>query len=88
MPIVAAKLKAELELRVYNGLKQAFAADGKDNAEADASWQKTAKAISGIAEDICNMLLLEVQVAPGIAVTTAGSPAAQAGSTVAPGKLL
>ena len=88
MPIVAPKLQAAMQIRIYNALKKNFAADGATNKEADANWQKQAAAISEIAIDICNMLLTEASVAPGQAVTTAGSPTAQAGSTVSPGKLI
>jgi hypothetical protein len=88
MPIVAAALQAQMETRIYNGLKAAFAADGKDSPQADASWQKQSKAIAAIAQDICTMLLTQAQVAPGQAVTTVGSPTTQAGSTVSPGKLV
>jgi hypothetical protein len=88
MPIVAAKLKAEINTRVYNGLKAAYAKDGATSETSDANWAKLAEAVSGIAIDICNLLLTEVQVAPGIAVTTAGPPAAHSGATVSPGKLI
>lgn len=88
MPIVAAKLQKAMELRIYNSLKAAFSADAKDNPAADANWQKQAKAIASIAQDIALMLLTEAQVAPGQAVVTAGSPAAQSGTTTSPGKLL
>lgn len=90
MPIVAAKLKKEMELRIYNALKKNFAADGATNKEADASWQKTAAAVSEIAVDICNMLLTEASVAPGIASsgTGGGVPGPVATVTVSPGKLI
>ena len=88
MAIIAATLKAKMETRIYNGLKAAFAADGKGNPEAEKNWQKQAKVMAAIAEDICEMLLTSVQVAPGIPVAVAGSPAAQSGATTAPGKLI
>lgn len=84
MAIVAAKLKEMIKTRIYNSLKKNFAADGKNNKAADASWKKQAEAIAEIAEDICLFLQTDVQVAPGI--PTAGSPAAHV--TTAPGKLI
>ena len=90
MPIVAPKLQAEMEVRIYNALKKNFSADGATNKEADASWAKQAKAISEIAIDICSMLLIDAQVAPGQAVVGSGGgvPGPMAGSTTTPGKLI
>ena len=90
MPILAgqAKLKAAIKTRVYNALKKSNSGNAKSNPQADKTWHTQAEAISEIAEDICQFLLTDVQVAPGIPVTTAGSPAAQAGATTSPGKLL
>lgn len=94
MPILAPKLQAEMNTRIYNALKKNFASDGATNKEADASWQKTAAAISEIAIDICNLLLIDASVAPGIAVVTTavgvppGSPLPAAGATASPGKLI
>ncbi len=90
MPIVAPKLQAAMQIRIYNALKKNFAADGATNKEADANWQKQAAAISEIAIDICNMLLIDAQVAPGIASsgTGGGVPGPVATVTVAPGKLI
>jgi len=88
MPIVAASLKAKMETRILNELKKAFSADGAASPDAQKNWAAIAKAVSASAEDICAMLLTEAQVAPGIPVATAGSPAAQTGATTSPGKLL
>jgi len=90
MPIVATALKAKMKTRLVNAFKQAFAEDGATNDQASASWEKQAEAISSIAEDICNLLLTEAQVAPGIAVTGAGGgvPGPMSGATTAPGKLI
>jgi hypothetical protein len=88
MPIVAAALKAKMQTRIFNALKEKFKDDIKDNDKGVESLMKQAEAISGIAEDICEMLLTQVQVSPGIPVVTAGSPAAQSGATTAPGKLI
>jgi hypothetical protein len=90
MPIVPAKLKAAMEVRVYNELKAAFAKDGAQSPDADKNWQAIAKAVSATAEDICLMLLTDVQVAPGQAVVGAGGgiPGPMSGATTSPGKLL
>ena len=83
----AARLKAKMEDRIYNGLKAEFssiASEGKDYLPiADAQWHRIADAISGIAIDIVNEITANAQVDAGI--PTAGSPVAQA--TVAPGKI-
>lgn len=88
MPIVAASLKKKMETRILNELKAAFASDGAASPDAQKNWESIAKAVAATAEDICNLLLQEAQVAPGIPVATAGSPAAQTGATTSPGKLL
>lgn len=92
MPMNPSALKSKFKTTIYNGLKSQFggaASKGKDyNKEADEQWQKMAEAISGIAADIILELQTNAQVMPGIAVATAGSPAAQTGATTAPGKIL
>jgi hypothetical protein len=84
MPIVEPKIAKTLQAAIMSELASAF---GGPNAPPDAanSHKQLAEAISkAVAKVIANLLLTEVQVAPGI--PTAGSPAAQV--TTAPGKLL
>lgn len=88
MPMVAAKLQKDLETAIYNALEKEFKEEGKKNKAAKDAWQRQAVALSSIAEVIVQFLMTDAQVAPGIPVTTAGSPAAQAGATTAPGKLM
>jgi hypothetical protein len=54
---------------------------------ADACLEIAAIKFATIAGPAITAHILSAQVAPGIAVTTAGSPSAQAGATVAPGIL-
>jgi len=90
MPIIAAKVKMDIEQAVFNALKKEFKDEIKDNEKGESSLKKQAKAISEIATVICTMLLSDVQVAPGIPVVGAGGgvPGPMSGSTTAPGKLL
>lgn len=81
MPLVAGKIKKDIEAAVYAALMSEFSKE----ASADSkSHQKMAKAISAIADVLFLVLTVDAQVAPGI--PTAGSPAAQV--TTAPGKLM
>jgi hypothetical protein len=87
--MVAEKLRAAIETRIFNNLKKEFAAEGKGNEkEAEKSWKRQAAALADIALDIVQFLQSDVQVAAGISVTTAGSPSAQSGATSSPGKLV
>lgn len=83
-----AKLKKALEARIIAAMAREFKEEIAINNDAAKAHRRMAAALSDIAMDIVMMLLSEVQVAPGIPVATAGSPAAQAGSTTSPGKLL
>lgn len=88
MPIVEPKIAKTLQTALMSELKSAFAGPNAPDDSMD-SHAKLAEAISkAVAKVIANLLLTEVQVAPGIPVATAGSPAAQTGATTAPGKLL
>jgi hypothetical protein len=88
MPMVDAKLQQALETRILNGFKAEFADMAKDNPDAEKFWKKQAKVIAAIAIDLVLFLQTDAQVAPGIPVVTAGSPAAQSGATTSPGKLM
>ena len=87
MPMNPMSLQAQMELRIYAGLKKEFSSAAGKGAPytpiADEHWMKLAKAISGIAADIVLEIVKNAEVTPGI--PTAGSPAAQV--TVAPGKI-
>ena len=90
MPIVEAKVAKELEAAIMSELGNAFSSDGAP-ADVAESHKKMAGAIAtGVAKVICNMLLTEAQVAPGIAMTGVGGgvPGPVTGATSAPGKLL
>lgn len=80
-------LKQKMQARIISALAREFKEEMKANPEAQKAHKKMAAAISDIAMDIVTMLLSEVQVqvTPGIAVATVGSPAAQTGATTAPG---
>lgn len=88
MAIVAPKLKKDIEAAVLSALMSEFSEELAINDKAMENHQKMAKAISEVGTVIAQMLLTEVQVSAGIPVQTAGSPAAQSGVTVAPGKLI
>lgn len=88
MPIVEAKVSSDLKAAITQELKSALTT--KDSpSDIAASHAKLAEAIArAVAKVICSLLLKDTQVAAGIAVATAGSPAAQTGATTAPGKLV
>ena len=94
MPLIAPKLQAEMEIRILNGLKSAYAANGATSKTAEADWAKLAKAISGIAMDIVLAITTEAQVLPGIVIVASGvgvapgSPLPVSGATAGPGKIM
>jgi hypothetical protein len=92
MALVGPEMKAKLESRIHEGLKRVFSSEVSGgtgySAVADAQWAKMADAISDIALDIVNEIQQNAEVVPGIAVATTGSASAQAGATVAPGKII
>lgn len=88
MPLIAPVIKQKAKTAALNILKSKNAANGKDNPQADKTHEAVAEAISAAIEVVINSILTEAQIAPGIPVTTAGSPAAQAGATTAPGKII
>lgn len=77
-----------MEQRLISALAREMGSELSQNDKAKDSHKKLAAAISDIAIDIVECLLKDAQVAPGIPVATAGSPAAQSGTTTAPGKLM
>jgi len=80
MPIVQPKLAKTLEVLIAKELASAFAGPGAP-ADQAASNQKKAKALGqAISKAICDFLLQDVQVAPGI-------PGPE-GPTTGPGKLM
>ena len=92
MPLVSASIKAKFKDTIYAGLKREFSpalskGDGYPGV-ADEFLMKLASAISDIAADIVDERHSNAQIAPGIPVATAGSPAAQTGATTGPGKIL
>ncbi len=88
MPLVGPAIKQQAEAQLLT----AFAREFKDvyaaNPGAAADHKKMAAAISDIILTIVTAIQTQAQVAPGIPVATAGSPAAQTGATVAPGMIL
>ena len=86
MPMIDVKLEKDIQSAAESAIKDNFS----KTADADPDFVKAlaasiAKAVAG---PIVKMLTTEAQVAPGIPVATAGSPAAQSGATTAPGKLM
>lgn len=84
------KLKAAMKKSIKAGLERNFSSVSSTSGYAGVSseqWEKIADAVSDIALDIVDTLQMDAQVMPGIPVTTAGSPSAQAGATTAPGKI-
>jgi hypothetical protein len=88
MPLVGPVLKQKLQARILSSLSREFKDEIAKNPGAAASHAKLAAALSDIALDIVLELQTSAQVAPGIPVATAGSPAAQAGATTGPGVIL
>lgn len=90
MSLVGPAMKAKFKKTIEAGLAKNFP-DVSGTAEyggvSKEMWTKIADAISDIALDIVEEITTKAEVAPGIAVTTQGGPAAQAGQTVAPGKI-
>lgn len=85
-------MKAKFKDTIFAGLKREFGSatakgDGYSPV-AEEFLQKLASAISDIAADIVDEMHTNAQIAPGIPVATAGSPAAQTGATTGPGKIL
>ena len=90
MPLVSASMKAKFKKRIEAGLAKNFpevAATGEYGGVSKEMWSKIADAISDIAMDIVDEIQTNAEVTPGIAVATAGGPAAQTGATIAPGKI-
>jgi len=77
--------------KLYNDIRSAFEAQKKNTGNQDAAIAKLAKDLTkSIDAYIRSGLVItnpgqQITVPPGVAVTTAGSPSAQAGATVAPG---
>jgi hypothetical protein len=88
MALVVPAIKQIVETKVLAAYQREFGSLQGDNPEAVQSWQKQAKIAADIAQAIIEAILAQAEVAPGIPVTTAGSPAAQSGATVAPGKII
>jgi hypothetical protein len=86
MPLVASEMKAKFQTRIHAGLARVFSSD--HDSQVDAQWMKIADAVSDIAMDIVTELTTNAEVVPGQAVATAGSPTAQVGTTVSPGKIM
>lgn len=92
MPLVGSALRAKFKDTIFSGLKRELhpvLGQGENYVpEADKFLEKIANAIADIAVDLVDEIHNNAQVAPGIQVTTAGSPNAHSGATVAPGKIL
>ena len=88
MALVPATMKKDIEAILISAFTREFKDEVVANPKATDGHKKLAAAISDIANVIVLHLTTLCQVAPGIPVTTAGSPAAQAGTTVGPGKLI
>jgi len=88
MPLVVPVIKQLVETQVLAAYQREFGSLQGNNPEAAQSWQKQAKIAAEIAGVIIDAILTQATVAPGIPVTTAGTPAAQSGATVAPGKIV
>lgn len=90
MPLVAAKMKKDLETAILAGLMREHKDDIKANPKAADAHKKMAAALSDIANVIVLALLTEAQIAPGIPVVGAGGgvPGPMSGVTTAPGKIL
>jgi hypothetical protein len=86
--LIVPVIKQTVEAKVLAAYQREFGDLQGANSEAIQSWQKQAKIAGDIAQAIIEAILTQAEVAPGIPVTTAGSPAAQSGATVAPGKIL
>jgi hypothetical protein len=81
MPLVAAKLKQDLEAAIATSLAKTFSSEGSADP---SSHKKMASAIAeAVAMVIVKALQTEAEVLPGIG--TAGSPSAQ--TSVTPGKI-
>lgn len=81
MPLIAAKIKKEMEAAIMSALMSEFAKEG--GADPSSHKKIAAGVAAGVSEVLVKALLTEAQVLPGI--PTAGSPAAQ--TSVAPGKI-
>jgi hypothetical protein len=88
MPLVVPVIKQLVETQVLAAYQREFGDLQGNNPEAAQSWQKQAKIAAEVAGVIIDAILTQATVAPGIPVTTAGSPAAQTGATVAPGRIV
>lgn len=82
MPLIAAKIKKEMEAAIMAALTSEFAAEG--GADPSSHKKIAAGVAAGVAEVLVKALTTEAQVLPGI--PTAGSPAAQ--TSVGPGKIM
>jgi hypothetical protein len=81
-------MKKKMEAALIAAFSREFKDEIAQSPTAAASHRKLAAAISDIAMTIVEELLTSAEIAPGIPVATAGSPAAQSGSTVGPGKIV
>lgn len=79
-------MKDKFKKRIFDSMKREFA-DKYAPPDVEDSWKKLADALSDIAIDLVQEITTKAQVLPGIPVATAGSPAAQSGSTVGPGQI-
>lgn len=91
MALSDSSMKAKFQKRIYDGLKKEFgpsAAKGDGySATADEFWLKLSNALAEIAVDLVEEITTKATVMPGQQVATTGSPAAQTGSTVSPGRI-
>jgi hypothetical protein len=92
MPMMPDLLEQKMKQTVFNELKKQFmpAASKGDSYPPVATeyLEKIATAVSKIAKDIVMEITTNADVTAGIPVATVGSPAAQAGATTAPGKIM
>jgi len=77
MPLMTPKL--------IQDIKKAFEAQKKNTGNQDAAIAKIALDLAMAIDSYVRSGTVITTVAPGIAVATAGSPAAQVGATTAPG---
>jgi hypothetical protein len=87
MPMDASGLKSKIKQTIINGFKKEFSDVGGDGGLSQKQWTKIAEAISGIAMDIVAEIQSNAEVDLNIPVMTVGSPAAQSGQSVGPGKI-
>lgn len=88
MALSASGLKSVLQPLILSKLQEKFP-EAAQFSEQASQQQKLSQALAeGIAEALVPYLLSNAQVAPGIAVATAGGPTAQVGATTSPGMLI